>query len=140
MDDPYDLNRFVVAQNPAYGRVLQELQSGEKRSHWIWYIFPQIEGLGFSNMAKRFAIASRAEAESYLQHPILGARLMECTKLVLDVKGRTIEQIFGYPDYMKFRSSMTLFQAVADRQQIFAQALAKYFDGLDQRTVDILGK
>ena len=121
--------RFVEAQNPVIGRVLAELGAGRKTSHWMWFVFPQIQGLGHSPMARRFAIASRAEAEAYLQHPILGPRLRECTQLVNTVEGRSIEAIFGYPDYLKFRSSMTLFAHVAADNQVFRDALRKYFGG-----------
>ncbi len=109
MSDPHDLQRFVDAQNPVFDQVLSELQAGHKRSHWMWFIFPQIRGLGASPMANRYAISSIAEARAYLGHPILGPRLRECTRLVTEIEGRTIAEIFGYPDDLKFRSSMTLF-------------------------------
>ena len=102
MDDPYDLRRFVEAQDPIYEAILDELKSGLKTSHWMWFVFPQIKSLGFSSMARQFAIASVEEAEAYLRHPILGARLRECTQLVNDVEGRTVRQIFGHPDDLKF--------------------------------------
>jgi uncharacterized protein (DUF1810 family) len=127
--DPFDLQRFVAAQNPVYARVLVELREGRKRSHWMWFIFPQIEGLGSSAMAKRFAIASRAEGAAYLAHAVLGARLLECTRLVNGVEGRSISEIFGSPDDVKFRSAMTLFGAVAPDNLVFAEALDKYFGG-----------
>ena len=113
MGDLYNLQRFVDAQAAIYARVLAELQSGRKTSHWMWFIFPQIEGLGSSPMANKFAIASRAEAQAYLDHPLLGVRLRECTRLVTAIEGRSIDEILGYPDDLKFRSSMTLFAAVA---------------------------
>src|SRR5579862_4035190 len=113
MDHPYDLQRFVSAQNPVYEQVRAELRGGRKESHWIWYIFPQIRGLGHSQTAATFGIASREEAEAYLKHPVLGPRLRECTRLVNRVEGRSVNQIFGYPDDLKFRSSMTLFASVA---------------------------
>jgi len=140
MPDPYDLQRFVDAQQAVYARVLSELSSGRKRSHWMWFIFPQIAGLGVSPMAQRFAITSRAEAEAYLAHGILGPRLLECTGLVLAVKDRTINDILGSPDDMKFRSSMTLFGAVSD-QPVFGQAIARYCpDGKDLATLQLLAE
>src|SRR5216684_3266838 len=103
MDDPYDLRRFVDAQAPVYARVLAELRAGSKRSHWMWFIFPQIAGLGHSETARRFAISSREEAAAYLEHPLLGARLRECCRLAMLVEGRSARQIFGSPDDVKFR-------------------------------------
>ncbi len=139
MNDPYDLRRFESAQNPVFEQVCTELREGEKRSHWMWFIFPQLRGLGHSQMAVRFAISSREEAEAYLKHPVLGPRLRECTRLVMLVEGRSINQIFGYPDDLKFRSSMTLFASVASENQIFKDALQKYFAGeFDQITVERL--
>ena len=139
MNDPYDLRRFESAQNPVFEQVCTELREGEKRSHWMWFIFPQLRGLGHSQMAVRFAISSREEAEAYLKHPVLGPRLRECTRLVMLVEGRSINQIFGYPDDLKFRSSMTLFASVASENQIFKDALEKYFAGeFDQITVERL--
>ena len=129
MDDPFDLERFVEAQAPVYERVRSELHEGRKRSHWMWFVFPQIEGLGSSAMARRFAIASREEAEAYLAHPVLGPRLLECTRLVNIVAGSSIAQIFGSPDDMKFRSSMTLFAGVAADDPVFEEALRKHFGG-----------
>ncbi|WJR76323.1 DUF1810 domain-containing protein [Bradyrhizobium sp. NP1] len=137
MGDPFDLQRFVTAQAPVYARVVAELSAGRKQSHWMWFIFPQIAGLGFSAMAQRFAIASRAEAEAYLAHDILGPRLVECTRLVLAVKSRSIHEILGSPDDLKFRSSMTLFGAVSDNP-VFASAIAVYYAGVgDEATLDI---
>lgn len=133
MADPYKLNRFVKAQDPVFEEVLAELGEGRKQSHWMWFIFPQIKGLGHSHTAIEFAISSREEAEAYLQHPILGPRLRQCTQLVLDVKGRAIKDIFGYPDDLKFRSCMTLFAHVAQDNQIFKDALNKYFEGKPDR-------
>jgi uncharacterized protein (DUF1810 family) len=134
LHDPYHLQRFVDAQSHVYDQVCSELRNGDKRGHWIWFIFPQIKGLGFSATANRFAISSREEAAAYLEHPILGPRLRECTRLVTLVKGRSLDQIFGYPDDLKFRSCMTLFAHVAADKQIFLEALEKYcggeFDGL----------
>jgi uncharacterized protein (DUF1810 family) len=125
---PFDLQRFVDAQDPVFAQAIAELRAGAKRSHWMWFIFPQIEGLGRSEMARRYAIASRAEAEAYLRHPALGPRLRECTRLVCLVDGRNVHQIFGAPDDLKFHSSMTLFANVAPND-IFSEALAKYFGG-----------
>jgi len=129
LNDPYNLERFVAAQNEVYDTVCAELRAGEKRSHWMWFIFPQLKGLGSSSMAARYAISGLPEAEAYLQHEILGARLGECSELVLQVEGRTIEQIFGYPDYLKFRSSMTLFARAATDNRVFNHCLEKYFAG-----------
>ena len=129
MNDPYDLQRFVDAQNPVYPRVRAELQEGRKTSHWMWFIFPQISGLGSSPLARKFAISSLEEAASYLGHPVLGPRLVECTELVNLVEGRPIEQIFGYPDDLKFRSSMTLFAHATSDNRLFLDALTKYFAG-----------
>lgn len=133
MADTYNLVRFVRAQESVFDDVLSELHSGRKDGHWMWFIFPQIKGLGHSHTAIEFAISSREEAEAYLQHPILGPRLRQCTQLVLDVKGRAIKDIFGYPDDLKFRSCMTLFAHVAQDNQIFKDALNKYFEGKPDR-------
>ena len=129
MDAPYDLQRFVDAQNPAYDEVCAELANGRKRSHWMWFVFPQIRGLGASAMAQLFAISSLAEAQAYMHHAVLGERLREATRLVNRVEGRSIEDIFGYPDYLKFRSSMSLFARATDDHQVFDDALRKYFNG-----------
>jgi len=129
MDDPYHLQRFVDAQAPIYDQVCSELRQGQKRSHWMWFVFPQIKGLGHTQMANQYAIASREEAAAYLQHPILGPRLRECTRLVNLIEGRSVEQIFGYPDDLKFRSSMTLFAHATSENQVFTDALGKYFAG-----------
>jgi uncharacterized protein (DUF1810 family) len=139
VNDPYNLQRFVDAQNGVYDQVRSELQAGRKRGHWMWFIFPQVAGLGRSHMAELFAIASKDEAAAYLDHPILGPRLRECTELVTQVEGRTLEQILGNPDNLKFRSSMTLFaQAIADNQ-LFVKALGKYCNGeLDPATLERL--
>jgi uncharacterized protein (DUF1810 family) len=139
MRDAYNLHRFLTAQAPTCHTVLAELRAGRKSSHWIWFIFPQIIGLGHSSMVQHFAIGSLDEAMSYLQQPILGPRLRACTQLVLDVNGRSAEEIFGYPDYLKFRSCMTLFLTAATDNALFKNALPKYFDGKpDQLTLDIL--
>lgn len=140
MADPFDLNRFVRAQDPVYRDVQGELAGGRKRTHWMWFIFPQVAGLGFSAMSQRYAIRSRAEAEAYLAHSVLGARLIECTRLVLAVEHRTINAILGAPDDAKFRSSMTLFGAVSD-EPVFGEALARYFAGeRDRATIEILAE
>jgi uncharacterized protein (DUF1810 family) len=139
MNDPYNLQRFVGAQNGVYEQVCSELREGRKRGHWMWFIFPQIRGLGHSHMAEVFAIGSQEEAQAYLNHPVLGHRLRECTQLVTQVEGRTLEEILGHPDNLKFRSSMTLFaQATADNQ-VFVEALRKYCNGeLDRATLQCL--
>ncbi len=129
MGDPFHLQRFVEAQAPVYAEVCAELRRGRKTSHWIWFIFPQIRGLGSSETAQYFAIASRAEARAYMEHPVLGARLRECTELVARVKNKSIDQIFGYPDNLKFQSSMTLFARASEDNEVFIEALKKYFDG-----------
>jgi uncharacterized protein (DUF1810 family) len=139
MTDAFDLQRFVDAQAPIYPGVLAELRRGRKQSHWMWFIFPQLAGLGHSPMAQRFAISSRDEALAYLGHGVLGPRLFECTALVNAVEGRTILEILGSPDDLKFRSSMTLFGAVSSNPQ-FTGAIAKFHDGApDRKTLDLLG-
>jgi uncharacterized protein (DUF1810 family) len=136
--DPFDLQRFVDAQNPVYAEACAELRNGQKRGHWIWFIFPQLRGLGSNAMATAFGISSRQEA--YLDHAVLGPRLRECTRLVNLVEGRAADQVFGYPDDLKFRSSMTLFARVASDDQVFRDALQKYFGGeLDPLTLERLG-
>ena len=127
--DRFNLRRFLSAQDPVIEDALGELRAGQKASHWMWFVFPQIQGLGFSSMAKRYALSSWEEARAYHEHPVLGARLRECTRLVLDVEGRRIEQIFGYPDDLKFRSCMTLFAEVAPEEPTYREALQKYFAG-----------
>jgi uncharacterized protein (DUF1810 family) len=140
MSDPFDLQRFVDAQAPVYPCVLGELRHGCKQSHWMWFIFPQLAGLGLSAMARRFAIRSRAEAIAYLGHAVLGPRLRECTALVNAVEGKTILEILGSPDDLKFCSSMTLFAAVSSQPE-FAEAIAKFYGGnSDPRTLDLLGR
>ena len=139
MTDPFDLERFVDAQAPVYPDVVSELRQGRKQSHWMWFIFPQLAGLGNSAMAQRYALSSRDEAVAYLGHAVLGSRLRECTALVNAVEGRTIHQILGSPDDLKFRSSMTLFAAVSSGPE-FAAAIAKFYDGTpDARTLKLLG-
>jgi uncharacterized protein (DUF1810 family) len=138
MTDPFDLQRFLDAQAPIYARVVAELRRGQKQTHWMWFVFPQLAGLGHSAMAQRFAIASREEAEAYLGHGVLGPRLKECTALVTAVEGRTAREILGSPDDLKFQSSMTLFSAVSSDPE-FSAALAKFYGGRpDQRTLDLL--
>jgi uncharacterized protein (DUF1810 family) len=138
-DDPFLLERFVEAQDPLFHQVISELQAGRKMSHWMWFIFPQIRGLGRSPTAIEYAISGLDEARAYLAHPVLGPRLKECTNLVLHVENRPLAQIFGSPDDMKFRSSMTLFAQVSRDDDIFEKALQKYFRGVpDQLTLDRL--
>lgn len=125
-DDPYNLNRFIEAQDAVYETVTAELKAGRKRTHWMWFVFPQAAGLGQSPMSRKYAIGSADEARAYLAHPVLGQRLRECTQLVLDIQGRTLHDIFGSPDDLKFRSSMTLFSGVAPSKQPFQTALERY--------------
>jgi uncharacterized protein (DUF1810 family) len=137
--DPYNLQRFVDAQNAVYEQVRRELRSGQKESHWMWFIFPQLRGLGHSEMASLYGISGRDEAKVYWEHPVLGPRLRECTELVNRVEGRSIGEIFGYPDDLKFRSSMTLFALSLSENQIFRDALEKYFGGeMDRVTAERL--
>ena len=139
MADPHNLERFVLAQNPVYAQVCAELAGGMKTSHWMWFIFPQLKGLGHSATAQHFGIASRAEAEAYWHHALLGMRLKECALLVLAIEGRTALQILGSPDDLKFHSSLTLFAQVAPDEPVFQRALARYFDGkCDVRTLELL--
>jgi uncharacterized protein (DUF1810 family) len=137
-DDPYDLDRFVQAQSADYAQALSELRAGEKRSHWMWYVFPQIEGLGQSAMSRRYSIKSAAEAKAYLDHPVLGARVRESFQAVCHITGRSAHEIFGSPDDMKLRSCATLFAAVSD-DDVFFQVLEKYFQGRrDDETLRLL--
>ncbi len=129
MDDPYNLKRFVDAQNTVFEQVRAELGAGRKRGHWMWFVFPQIRGLGHSEASRRFAISTREEAFAFLRHPILGPRLAECTRLVNQIEALTASQIFGDIDAMKFRSSMTLFATVAPDDRVFGDALRKFFAG-----------
>ncbi len=139
MADPHNLQRFVDAQARIYEDVREELENGQKESHWMWFIFPQIAGLGRSSTSVRYAISSLDAAKAYLAHPVLGPRLRECAKLVLDVEGRTARDIFGPVDEMKFRSSMTLFMQAAPEEPLFAECLQKFFGGeADPATLDIL--
>jgi uncharacterized protein (DUF1810 family) len=139
-DDPHDLSRFVHAQQDDYEAALSEIRGGRKRSHWMWYIFPQLDGLGFSSISRRYSIKSIAEAEAYLGHPILGPRLLECCEAVLGVEGRSAFEIFGSPDEMKLKSCATLFACVSPPGSVFDRLLAKYFQGgRDGKTLRLLG-
>ena len=140
MSDRYNLERFVRAQAGIYDRALTELAAGRKSSHWMWFIFPQIKGLGMSEMSVRFAIDSLDEAKAYLEHEVLGPRLRRCAETVLALENTTVEEIFGYPDDLKFRSSITLFAKASQKGSVFAQALKKYFNGvMDEATLWQLG-
>jgi len=135
MDD-HNLQRFVDAQREIYERVTAELRAGRKDTHWMWYVFPQIDGLGHSPLAKKYAVTSLEEAKAYLRHPVLGPRLRECTQLVTAAEDQSIEDIFGYPDHCKFHSSMTLFAHAADDNRVFIEALRKYFNAeFDRQTI-----
>lgn len=143
--DPYELGRFLEAQSHCYARVLQELAAGQKTSHWMWFIFPQLKGLGLSATARRFGLSGLEEARAYLAHPLLGSRLRECTRTVLAVEGRTAHEIFGSPDDLKLRSCLTLFARAAvaappaGENRVFGEALAKYYSGEpDPRTLELL--
>ena len=137
----YDLDRFLTAQEPVYARVKEELRHGRKRSHWMWFVFPQIAGLGSSDMAQRYAIGSLDEAREYLAHPVLGLRLREVTALVMAIKDKTIHEIFGAPDDLKFHSCMTLFHAADPGEKLFKAALEKYFGGRpDPLTLEKIAK
>ena len=139
-EDPHDLNRFVRAQERDYVRALAEIRSGRKRTHWMWYIFPQLDGLGFSETARRYAIRGLDEARAYLEHPVLGPRLVECADAVLAVRGRSARGIFGTPDDLKLRSCATLFAEVSPGGSVFRQMLKVYFGGeADVRTLALLG-
>jgi uncharacterized protein (DUF1810 family) len=139
-DDPHNLNRFVLAQEHDYAQALAEIRSGRKRSHWIWYVFPQIEGLGSSAMSRQYSIKCAAEAEAYLRHPTLGPRLRECCAAALGVEGRSAYEIFGSPDDMKLRSCATLFARVSPAGSVFERLLEKCFEGeRDHRTLHLMG-
>ena len=141
MDDPYDLQRFVEAQEGAYEQACAELRRGRKTGHWIWFIFPQMKGLGMSAMSERYGIGSLEEARAYLAHPVLGPRLREISEIVLGIEGRTVEEIFGWPDDRKLRSSMTLFAMASGDEQVFADVLAKHFGRVrDERTVELAAR
>lgn len=136
-----DLSRFLKAQEQDYEQALREIRSGRKRSHWMWYIFPQIQGLGFSPTAQYYAIRDLQEARDYLAHPVLGARLKEISSALLDLNGLSASEIFGYPDDLKLRSSMTLFRMADLNEPVFLEVLEKYYDGKpDARTVELAGK
>ena len=138
-DDIFDLRRFVVAQDNVYQNVLRELQNGKKRSHWMWFIFPQLEGLGRSSTARFYSIKSLEEAQAYLNHPILGNRLLECTNTILSIEGKSALQIFGIPDDLKLKSSMTLFAFISPPNSIFHQALTRFCGGKkDDKTISLL--
>jgi uncharacterized protein (DUF1810 family) len=138
--DPHNLNRFVQAQESDYEQALSEIRSGRKQSHWMWYIFPQFEGLGFSSTSRRYAIKSTAEARAYLSHPILGPRLLECVEAALRVEGRPAYEIFGSPDDMKLKSCATLFASVSPAGSVFDRLLDKYYQGeRDDKTLGLLG-
>jgi uncharacterized protein (DUF1810 family) len=142
MQDPYRLRRFVDAQNQnsQYQAVVSELRNGRKSSHWMWYVFPQVKGLGRSWMANEYAIGSLAEAQAYLRHPVLGPRLIECAQLLLAIDGKSAADVFGLVDAMKLRSSMTLFSRADPQQAVFHQVLDRYFQGSeDQETISRLG-
>ncbi len=139
-DDPFNLKRFTSAQESIYDCALAELRRGLKQSHWMWFIFPQIIGLGSSYNSRFYAITGIEEARQFLQHPILGKRLLECTEAVLAVDGRSASDIFGYPDDLKLKSSMTLFAYVASARSVFDRILEKYFSGeRDKKTLQLLG-
>ncbi len=138
-DDPYDLQRFVAAQDPVLDRVRAELRRGRKASHWMWFVFPQLAGLGSSAVARHFALSGLDEARAYLAHPVLGPRLVECAGLAAAVEGGSAAEVFGYPDDLKLRSSMTLFARAAPDTPVFAAVLDRYFDGRpDPRTLELL--
>ena len=138
-DDPHDLARFITAQASEYTQALGELRAGRKRSHWMWYIFPQIDGLGFSSMSKMYAVKSEAEAKAYLAHPVLGPRLIECCEALLAVQGKSANAILGSPDDMKLRSSATLFASVSPAGSVFERVLDRFFYGeRDPATVGLL--
>jgi uncharacterized protein (DUF1810 family) len=140
MSDKFNLQRFVEAQAGVWGQVCSELRAAQKRSHWMWFVFPQIRGLGSSEMAVRYGISGAEEARAYLDHPVLGERLRDCSGLVVGLEGKSLEEIFGYPDNLKFHSSMTLFAEVeGPTERVFHKALTKYFGGkTDQATLDRL--
>ena len=138
--DVFDLTRFVDAQAGVYETALAEITAGRKRSHWMWFIFPQLDGLGSSAMAKRFAVRTRAEAEAYLAHPLLGPRLRACAQAALDVATKSAHDIFGSPDDMKLRSSATLFAAVSEPDSVFHRLIERFFGTPDDRTLDLLSR
>jgi uncharacterized protein (DUF1810 family) len=133
-DDPFDLQRFVAAQDRVYADAVDELREGRKQSHWMWFVFPQLRGLGRSSTAMTYGIGSRAEARAYLSHPVLGPRLRECARLTHAIDGRSAREVFGWPDELKLQSSMTLFARAADDGSDFRDVLAKFYDGEDDDT------
>lgn len=138
-DDPHNLDRFVRAQEDDYEQALAEIKSGRKKSHWMWYIFPQLDGLAFSSTSRLYSIKNLEEAQAYVAHPILGPRLAACTQAVLEIEGRSAQEIFGFTDALKLRSCATLFAQVTARDSVFQQLLDKYFDGLaDTKTIELL--
>lgn len=138
-EDRFDLNRFVQAQEEVYPRALAEMKRGQKRSHWMWFIFPQIDGLGYSSTAKFYAIKRQEEAKAYLSHPLLGKRLIECAEALLKIKDKSASEIFGYPDDLKLRSSMTLFASVSEPDSIFSRVLDQYYGSQpDEQTLELL--
>jgi uncharacterized protein (DUF1810 family) len=140
VDDPYDLNRFLRAQEDSYQQALSEIKGGRKRTHWMWYIFPQIDGLAFSSISKRYSIKTVEEAKAYLNHPVIGPRLIECAEATTRVEGRSANDIFGPPDDMKLRSCATLFAYVSPAGSVFERVLDKYFQGeRDHKTLRLLG-
>ncbi len=140
-NDPYDLNRFISAQEGVYDRALAELREGLKRSHWMWFIFPQIDGLGHSPTTRLYSIKSLEEARQYLAHPVLGARLVACAEAILAVSGQRAADIFGHPDDWKLQSSMTLFELASGPGSVFERVLDKYYEGKrDRKTLQIVGK
>lgn len=140
-EDIFNLRRFLIAQDSIYNNVIKELQNGKKRSHWMWFIFPQIEGLGRSSTAKFYGIKSREEAQAYLNHPILGKRLLECTETILSIQGKSALQILGTPDDLKLKSSMTLFASISPANSVFHRALQQFFAGKeDAQTISLLKK
>ena len=139
--DPHDLNRFVQAQEGVYDRAVAEVRAGRKRTHWMWFVFPQLDGLGSSSTARHYAIKSPAEAEAYLRHPVLGPRLVECCEAAAGVEGRTAHEVFGAPDDLKLRSCATLFARVSPAGSVFERVLEKYFGGEpDPATLRLLGR
>jgi uncharacterized protein (DUF1810 family) len=138
--DPFDLERFVNAQSGSYAAALGEIRAGRKHSHWIWYVFPQLRGLGVSSASQHYGISGIDEARAYLNHPVLGPRLVECAEALLALEGRTASAIMPYPDDLKLRSSMTLFERIAGHGSVFSRVLEKYYQGhRDTRTLELLG-
>lgn len=141
MHDPFNLSRFVEAQRPLFDRVMDELRAGRKTSHWMWFVFPQLRGLGHSEMADRFAISTLDEAQAYLEHDLLGPRLEQCVRAVLEHRGMNAKQIFGSPDDLKFRSCLTLFMCAQTGSALYQQALDQFYSGEpDRRTLLLLGR